>query len=391
MSATTPLPAHPLVVQHNALVNAQFSLSSTETRLFMAMLARISRGDQEFEACQVAVHDIVVGASNNNYAHVKKLLDHFGKCTLRIEELSPDGRRCQKRTFTVIPLVDYARYCDGAAFVEARFNNLLLPYLLELRDNFTKAQLVELLKIKSPSTCRIYWLLREYASFGKRTIPVDELKAILGLGEEYDRFNNFRVRILDRAQKELADTDTAFAYEPIKNGREVSNIEFRFCQHLPVDTTAKVALMAWEQAVLAAGVALSSLPQIKSRLSNGDYKVGYIRYVLETVKRQVQAGKVKREGGAVFKALTECYMLPDYYRAQQRQKPSEVKPQLKSRNTAAVATQLRKLESELEDAYNSLKFTQTAVIYTDETRGAALKEVQARITQFEQQRQQLMA
>jgi len=31
------------------------------------------------------------------------------------------------------------------------------------------------------------------------------LKAILGLTEEYDRFNNFRVRILHRAHQELAD------------------------------------------------------------------------------------------------------------------------------------------------------------------------------------------
>ncbi|MGY3091343.1 plasmid replication initiation protein [Hymenobacter sp. UYAg731] len=77
--------------------------------------------------------------------------------------------------------------------------------------------------------------MREYASFGKRTIPLVELKANLSLNEEYDRFNNFRVRMLDRTQKELADTDTAFSYELVKHGREVSAIEFRFGQHLPAD------------------------------------------------------------------------------------------------------------------------------------------------------------
>ncbi|MBO0360842.1 replication initiation protein [Hymenobacter sp. BT186] len=389
MSVLTTSPVHPLVVQHNALVNAQFSLSTTESRLFLAMLARISPQDTEFAKCQVDIHDIVEPTSNN-YAHVRKMLDNFGGCKLRIEKLSPDGRRRQKRTFTVIPLVEYAEYREGGGLVEARFNRQLLPYLLELRDNFTKAQLADLIKLKSPSSFRIYWLLREYASFGKRTVPLEELKAILGLVEEYDRFNNFRVRVLDRAQKELADTDTAFTYKTIKSGREVIAIEFRFQHRLEVDTDAP-PLVEWEEAVLATGITLSSLPQIKSRLAAGDYDLGYVRYVLDTVKSQVQAGKVKREGGAVFKALIDGYLLSAYHKEQQRHNSLQAKSKPKPKNTPAVATQLRRLNSELEDAHNSLNFVQTAVIYTDETRITALREVQKHIAQLEQQRQQLTA
>lgn len=355
----------------------------------MAMLARISPQDTEFVKCQVEIHDIVESTSNN-YAHVRKMVDTFGGCKLRLEKLSPDGRRRQKRTFTVIPLVEYAEYREGEGVVEAQFNKRLLPYLLELRDNFTKAQLAELIKIKSPSSFRIYWLLREYASFGKRTIPLEELKTILGLVEEYDRFNNFRVRVLDRAQKELADTDTAFTYKTIKDGREVIAIEFRFRHRLELNTDAP-PLVEWEEAVLATGVALSSLPQIKSRLAAGDYELGYVRYVLDTVKSQMRAGKIKREGGAVFKALVDGYLLPAYHKEQQRQNPPQAKLKPKPRNTPAVTAQLRRLNSELEDAYNSLRFVQTAIIYTDETRITAVQEVQGRIAQLEQQRQQLMA
>ena len=387
MSALSP-PLHPLVVQHNALVNAQFSLNITELRLFLEMLARISPQDTEFVKCQVEIHNIVE-ATSNNYAHVRKMVDSFGGSKLRIEKLGPDGRRRQKRIFTVIPLVEYAEYREGEGVVEAQFNKRLLPYLLELRDNFTKAQLAELLKLKSPSSFRIYWLLREYASFGRRTMPLEELKTILGLVEEYDRFNNFRVRILDRAQQELADTDTAFTYKTIKEGREVVAIEFRFKHRLELENDAP-PLVEWEEAVLATGVALSSLPQIKSRLAAGDYELGYVRYVLHTVKSQVQAGKIKREGGAVFKALVDGYLLPAYHKEQQRQNPSQVKPKLKPRNNPAVAAQLRRVNSELEDAHNSFRFVQTAIIYTDETRATALQEVQQRITQLEQQRQQLM-
>jgi hypothetical protein len=98
----------------------------------------------------------------------------------------------------------------------------------------------------------------------------------------------------------------------------------------------------WEEAVLATGVALSSLPQIKSRLAAGDYELGYVSYVLHTVKSQVHAGKIKREGGAVFKALVYGYLLPAYRKEQQRQSLSLVKPKLKPKNSPAVTAQLKR-------------------------------------------------
>ena len=379
---TTPTTAvNPLVVQHNALVNAKFDLNTHEARLFLALLARLQRTDTAFSKCQLLVREIVPSTGSNNvYDQVRRMLKDFASRTLTIEKLSSDGRPLKKPSFTVIPLLAYATYLEGEGMIEAQFNDLLLPYLLELRDNFTKAQLTELLKLKSANSYRIYWLLREYAAFGKRTIRLDELKAILGLDQEYDRFNNFRARILDRAQAELAATDLPFTYEAIKQGREVVEIKFSF---KPV--TANQAVTApisgyseWEAAVIAAGVSAASLPLIQARLTAGDYDLGYVRYVLDTVKSQVRTGKIKKEGGAVFKALTDGYLLPDY---QQKLNAAVTK----KKPNASASPQRKKLLSELEDAHNSLRFIQTAVIYNDDTRAVAVAEVQAKINQIEQQ------
>jgi hypothetical protein len=377
---TTPTTAvNPLVVQHNALVNAKFDLNTHEARLFLALLARLQRTDTAFGKCQLLVREIVPSTGSNNvYDQVRRMLKDFASRTLTIEKLSSDGRPLKKPSFTVIPLLAYATYIEGEGMIEAQFNDLLLPYLLELRDNFTKAQLTELLKLKSANSYRIYWLLREYAAFGKRTIRLDELKAILGLDQEYDRFNNFRARILDRAQAELAATDLPFTYEPIKQGREVIEIKFSF---KPV--TANQAVMApssgyseWEAAVVTAGVSAASLPLIQARLTAGDYDLGYVRYVLDTIKSQVRTGKIKKEGGAVFKALTDGYLLPDY----QQKLTATVS---KKKSSPSASPQRKKLLNELEDAHNSLRFIQTAVIYNDDSRAIAVAEVQEKINQLE--------
>ena len=181
----------------------------------------------------------------------------------------------------------------------------------------------------------------------------------------------------------------AFTYKTVKNGREVLAIEFRFSRRLAEAEGTAQTLTEWEEAVLATGVALSSLLQIRSRLGAGDYDLGYVRYVLDHVQAQVRAGKVKKEGGAVFKALVDGYLLPAYHKLQHCQPVLQARAG--TRRHSATATQLKKVRAELEDARNSLRFVQTAVIYTDETRPAAVQQVAERIVQLERQLRELVA
>jgi hypothetical protein len=381
MASESTVVARPLVVQHNALVNARLDLNTTEARLFLALLAHIQRDDTSFAMCKLSVRELMDSAGSNNYDHLRRTLKGFASRTLTIEKLGPEGRPTKDRKLIVIPLLAYAEYREGEGIIEAQFNEHLRNYLLELRDNFTKAQLTELLKLKSASSYRIYWLLREYATFGKRTIKVEELKNILGLSTEYDRFNNFRVKVLDRAQLELAETDLPFTYELLKQGRVVTDIRFSFSPQGQVTLPALTAPpTAWEAALLGVGVSIVSLATVRTRLEAGDYDEGYVHFVLHQVKAQVAAGKVKKEAGAVFKALTDGYLLPAYQKAQQ-----VAVTKSKGKLTTTQASTRKKLLSELEDAQNSLQFFQTSVLYTDETREPLIQQVNTKIAELQQQ------
>lgn len=141
----------------------------------------------------------------------------------------------------------------------------------------------------------------------------------------------------------------------------------------------------WEAALLAAGVSAKSLPRIQQQLQAGTYDEGYIGYVLRSVRADVQAGKVKKQGGAVFTALTEGYLLEAYQQAQQ-QAPSQAS---RPRKPTPTSSQQAKLQGQLEDAHKSLAFVQTADCYTEQTRPAALVKVQTDIAQLEAALQQL--
>ena len=377
--------ANPLVVQHNAMVNAGFSMTALEMRCFIAMISRIGRDDTALPLCRISVKELCPDSSSKNvYQEVRAMVEKMASRFLLMEVLGPDGQRLKQPDLKLRPLMGAIDYLKHEGVVEAVFNEHLRPYLLELKNNFTKAQLSQVMKIKRPSSHRIYWLLREYASFGKRTVSVAELRQVLGLKDEYvDRFDHFRTRVLDPAQEELAATDLPFTYELLKEGRVITEIRFLFA---PGEVPAAAELLpaeAWAQALLEVGVAAKSLVAVREKLAVGYYDEGYIQFVLVQVRAQVKAGKVKKEAGAVFKALTDGYLLPAYQKARQAPASAKVKA------SPALLAKRKKLLSNLEDALNSLEFVKTAVIYTDETRPEALERVQAIVTDLEQQLAQL--
>jgi hypothetical protein len=379
---------NPLVVQHNAMVNAGFTMSALEMRCFLAMISRISREDTALPVCRIPVRELCADSNSKNvYTEVRAMTEKMASRFLLLEVLGPNGERMKEPDIKNRPLMGAIDYLKREGVVEAVFNEHLKPYLLELKNNFTKAQLSQLLKIKRPASHRIYWLLREYVAFGKRIISVSELRHVLGLKDEYiDRFDHFRARVLDPAQEELAQTDLPFTYELIKQGRVITEIRFLFPSTGALLPEILPPSESWAASLLAAGVANKSLDTVREKLIAEIYDEGYIYFVLQTVRTQADAGKVKKPAGAIFKALVDGYLLPAY----QKTKLTPVAPSKpKTRTSQALASQRRRLQSELEDARNSLSFFQTSLLYTDDTRPALVAQVKTKITELEQQLQLL--
>jgi hypothetical protein len=397
--AKNPLPVvmtnNPLVVQHNALVNAGFTMSALEMRFFLAMLSRISREDTTLPVCRITVKEICPDSSSATvYADVREMVTRMLSRILLLEILGPNGERVKQPDIQGFPLMGKALYLKKEGVVEAVFNDHLRPYLLELTSNFTKAQLSQLLKIKRPVSHRIYWLLREYVTFGKRTVGVDELRHILGFTDEYvDRFDHFKARVLEPAQKELSQTDLPFTYELLKEGRVVNSIRFLFApggvQPLQLPPAE---VEPWAQALLDIGVAVKSLDVVRKKLAAGEYEEGYVHYVLATVRSQVQGGKIKKEAGAVYKALTDNYLLSSYLKTKLAPAAKPTKS-AKSGQTALLFTksgvsvegERRRLLSGLEDAQGTLAFVKASELYNEQTRPEAIASTQATIADLEQQ------
>lgn len=81
----------------------------------------------------------------------------------------------------------------------------------------------------------MYELLKSYEGIGKRVFEIEELKQILGVEDKYDKFANFKKRILLKAQEDLIlHTDISFTFEEIsENSRRVEKIAFYIHKNSP--------------------------------------------------------------------------------------------------------------------------------------------------------------
>ena len=346
-----------LVVQRNDLVNARFALTTLEMRLFMAMLARINRDDTEFRELHIPVTEVVALSgrrpSSNDYQQLKDMCALLASRVLYIERPSKKKRAGHATeetalSFSNTPLMAYADYSSEERALVVRFNDRVRDHLLQLNaGNFTQAQLMQLLKLKSAHSYRIYWLLKQYGNFGTRTLQVTELKRLLNLEGQYKQFPLFKLRVLDRAQQELAQTNLAFEYELIRGaGNSVEEIRFRFA---PVTT-------AWEKALLEAGVAASSLAVIGELIAKGEVEPGYVQYVVQQQRAKSSQGKIKSLAGSVFTAVTKGHLADEYH------KLLTVKPKMAPRKVVRPAAPaiLRYRLQEVREAFEIMQRKDTA-------------------------------
>ena len=115
---------------------------------------------------------------------------------------------------------------DNLGEMQIRFDELLEPYLFDLKKNFTQYEFYNILAMKSQYSIRLYEILRSYEYKHGVEFEINNLKEQLA-ATHYDKYKDFRCRVLDVAIKEILDfSDINVTYEAIKERNKYSRIIF---------------------------------------------------------------------------------------------------------------------------------------------------------------------
>lgn len=228
-----------LVVKGNDLIQKtrfELSLQEQKTVAFICSMIKpldssgVYQLEYEFnirDYCKVCGIDYDNG---KNYIEIKAVLKHLRDRSVWLE--MPDGSE------SLVGWLSKVNASKKSGIVKIRLDEDLVPLLFDLGQKFTQYQLYNILAMKSAFSVRMYELLKSYAFQKSKTFDIDELKHLLmvdGL-KAYYNFNNFRTKILEKAQEEINElTDLNIYFEPIMKGRKVVRVRFKIDTKSPIE------------------------------------------------------------------------------------------------------------------------------------------------------------
>lgn len=215
------------VVKANDLIQkSRFNMTLQQQKMILFLISQVSPFDEDFkvyefsiqEFCRVCGIDI---ASGKNYQDVKQCIKDIADQSVWVTTNNGED--------TLLRWIEKPYINNRSGLVKIRLDEDMKPFLLQLKENFTRYELIYTLYFKSKYSIRLYELVkslhyRELEEY-RHVIPLDELRKTLG-GETYKEYRDFKRRVLDVAVKEINDhSDKDLSYNPIKKGKTVVAIE----------------------------------------------------------------------------------------------------------------------------------------------------------------------
>jgi len=240
MNEINLIPSKHLIVQHNDLIASKYDLNLSEMRLILEAVHNVEKDDIDFKEYEINVEaflQLVDSKNVSEYSRVKEFCKTILSKPLEIPR--GEGKYMFCNWFSNI------EYDEKKRKINYSFDPKLKPYLIELKEKFTRFDIRILLKFKSFYALRIYMLLKTETWKGNQVeyiMKLDEFREMLKLGDKYTLYGHFKSRVLDIAKKYINEvSDIEIDFEDIKIGRKVDSIRFKV-KRKPLKIENKVVL-----------------------------------------------------------------------------------------------------------------------------------------------------
>ncbi len=209
-----------MVVKSNRLVEARYKLNLNEQKIILYAVGKLDRNKNKFNILELDIREFteLIGTTHERYTEIREIVTNLMAKQVRIDTLDRD---------LVANWISSIEYIKDTGKIELEFSEKLVPYLLQLKEQFTTYELKNVLNLKNKYAIRIYELLKQYENIKFREFELEKFKKMIGCESNHSRFNNFRDRVLEPAKQELdKHTDISFEYEKVEKGRKVTGIKF---------------------------------------------------------------------------------------------------------------------------------------------------------------------
>lgn len=208
-----------------SIQKARYSLTLRQQKLLFFLMSQVKDTDTastfiEFNLREV--YDIFGDTSQNYYKAKKELKDLADKSWWIINDKNKDEEILIRFLAKVITN-------SKSQNVKILWDIDMLPYLQNLKREYTQYKLFYIMTMKSEYSIRMYELLKSVAGKTIWNFKIEDIKRKFMCETKYKQFGHFKSRVIEPAIKEINEkTDINVTYELFRYGagREYSDIEF---------------------------------------------------------------------------------------------------------------------------------------------------------------------
>jgi len=233
------------VVEHNSLITSIAKMDKTPLKMFELAVSCINTEEPPKDnIVYLSKRDLFAFfkvSDNDKHSRFKEAIEKMQKqAFFQIKEEA--GKGFKFKSIVPIPYMEWTDYHDE---VKIEFHREIMPYLINLKKNFTQHALSDLAELNSKYSIILYrWLSMNYNQYehysakgGRRaeqvesyrnpSISIKELRILTDTVNDYERFQSLETWILKKPLEEInAHTSFNVTYDKIKKGRSIDSIVF---------------------------------------------------------------------------------------------------------------------------------------------------------------------
>ena len=311
------------VVKANTMIQGKYKMSALEQKLVLTLCSKITSNDDMFMEFTMNVNEFAnfLGIDNKNYEFNRTLKR---KCKiLNNKDIEMNIGTKENPDWLFFHWFEYIRYIPGSATIKMKFSPVLEPYLLSIKETYTKYRLGYVINFKSEYSFRMYELMKSYEKIGERTITIEEIRELLMLDDnKYVKYSHLKTRVIQKSIEEInrySDIKVELEKEE-KEGRKVVGLVFSIKPNdykYPIDNwleyeeyekKAKKELQAILNSLILARYKISfeefrtdlfckeSILELIMELKHNDYEKSNIKYAIPYFTKVLQEKEKKFTG-----------------------------------------------------------------------------------------------
>ncbi len=242
------------VVEHNSLITSIAKMDKTPLKMFELAVSCIDTEeppkDHTVYLSKEELFTFFKVSDNDKHSRFKQAVENMQKqAFFKIKEKKEHGFEFEN----IVP-IPYVKWTDYHDEVTIRFSPEIMPYLINLKKNFTQHALSDISELNSKHSIILYrWLSMNYNQYehysykgGRReeqveayrnpSISIRELREMTDIVNEYKLFADLEKWILKKPLEEINDhTSFTVTYDKVKKGRSIDSIVFHITKKRRAD------------------------------------------------------------------------------------------------------------------------------------------------------------